>query len=173
MRQLLNTLFVTQEDMYLSLDGDNVVLLQNEKRVARLPLHNIESIITFGYTGASPALMGYCAERNISIIFLTRAGRFLARVIGKSKGNVILRKRQYRLSECEEKSAKISRNFIVGKVFNNKWIIERMTRDYPLRIDVSEFKHISSHLSEIIAEVRVCQDLESLRGWEGQAALSY
>src|SRR5690625_6099170 len=81
MRQLLNTLFVTQEDMYLSLDGDNVVLLQNEKRVARLPLHNIESIITFGYTGASPALMGYCAERNISIVFLTRTGRFLARVI--------------------------------------------------------------------------------------------
>src|SRR5690625_5667631 len=79
MRQLLNTLFVTQEDMYLSLDGDNVVLLQNEKRVARLPLHNIESIITFGYTGASPALMGYCAERNISIVFLTRTGRFLAR----------------------------------------------------------------------------------------------
>src|SRR5690625_6797189 len=75
MRQLLNTLFVTQEDMYLSLDGDNVVLLQNEKRVARLPLHNIESIITFGYTGASPALMGYCAERNISIVFLTRTGR--------------------------------------------------------------------------------------------------
>src|SRR5690625_1656520 len=93
MRQLLNTLFVTQEDMYLSLDGDNVVLLQNEKRVARLPLHNIESIITFGYTGASPALMGYCAERNISIVFLTRTGRFIARVIGEIRGNVLLRKR--------------------------------------------------------------------------------
>src|SRR5690625_4825144 len=171
MRQLLNTLFVTQEDMYLSLDGDNVVLLQNEKRVARLPLHNIESIITFGYTGASPALMGYCAERNISITFLTRSGRFKARVIGKSRGNVFLRKRQYRLSDDEKMSAIIARNFILGKIFNNKWILERMTRDHPLRININQFKKVSDKLSDIIEEVRKCNSLESLRGWEGQAAI--
>src|SRR5699024_4095574 len=126
MRKLLNTLFVTQPDVYLSLDGDNIVLLKEDKRLGRLPLHNLESIVTVGYTGASPALMGYCSERNISIVFLTRTGRFLDRVIGKSRGNVTLRKKQYKLSESETESAKIARNFIVGKIYNNKWIIERM-----------------------------------------------
>lgn len=100
-------------------------------------------------------------------------GQFLARVIGKSKGNVILRKKQYRISEDEVISAKIARNFIVGKIYNNKWIIERMTRDYPLRIDVDQFKAISQHLSSIILEVRECEDLERLRGLEGQTATSY
>lgn len=173
MKKLLNTLFVTQPDVYLSLDGDNIVLLKEKEQLGRLPLHNLEEIIAFGYTGASPALMGYCAERNISIVFFTMNGRFLARVIGKSKGNVILRKKQYHLSEDEGKSAEIARNFIVGKIFNNKWIIERMTRDYPLRIDVAHFKEISKHLSTIIFEVRKCNDLERLRGLEGQAAISY
>src|SRR5699024_11786893 len=105
MRKLLNTLFVTQPETYLSLDGDNIVLLKEKERLGRIPLHNLESIVTVGYMGASPALMGYCAERNISIVFLTRTGRFLARVIGKSKGNVVLRKRQYKLSESETESA--------------------------------------------------------------------
>lgn len=173
MRKLLNTLFVTQPDVYLSLDGDNIILLKKKERLGRIPLHNIESIVTFGYTGASPALMGYCAERNISIVFLTMNGRYLARVIGQSRGNVVLRKKQYRISDNEECSALIARNFIIGKVFNNKWIIERMTRDHPMRIDVEQFKDTSAQLSLIIDEVMECSDLESLRGWEGQAAIAY
>ncbi|WP_100402871.1 type I-C CRISPR-associated endonuclease Cas1c [Bacillus sp. FJAT-42315] len=173
MKKLLNTLFITQPDVYLSLDGDNIVLLKEQEKLGRLPLHNLESVVSFGYTGASPALMGYCADRNISLIFLTKNGRFLARVIGQSRGNVILRKKQYRVSEDETTSAKIARNFIVGKVYNQKWMIERMTRDYPLRVDVPQFKEVSKQLSSIILEVRACEDLESLRGWEGQAAVSY
>ncbi|RYL95847.1 type I-C CRISPR-associated endonuclease Cas1 [Sporolactobacillus sp. THM7-4] len=173
MKKLLNTLYITQPDVYLSLDGDNIVLAKEHKVIGRLPLHNLESIITFGYTGASPALMGYCAERNISIVFFTMNGRFLARVIGKSKGNVILRKKQYRLSDREDLSAKIAQNFIVGKIFNHKWILERMTRDYPLRVDVPLFKKTSRDLSSVIREVRQCYDLDRLRGLEGQAATSY
>lgn len=173
MKKLLNTLFITQPNVYLSLDGDNVVLLKEKEKLGRLPLHNLESIVSFGYTGASPSLMGYCAEKNISLVFLTMNGRFLARVIGKSRGNVILRKKQYRVSEDERMSAKIARNFIVGKIYNSKWIIERMTREYPLRVDVKQFKKISQQLSKINYEVRNCEDLESLRGWEGQAAFNY
>lgn len=106
-------------------------------------------------------------------IFLTKNGRFLARVIGESKGNVVLRKYQYLLSDNESQSALIARNFIIGKIYNHKWIIERMTRDYPMRIDIDEFKRVSSHLSDLLQEVRACEDLEQLRGWEGQAAYSY
>ncbi|MBW8351036.1 type I-C CRISPR-associated endonuclease Cas1c [Bacillus sp. IITD106] len=173
MKKLLNTLYITQPDVYLSLDGDNILLTKEKEKIGRLPLHNLEAVVSFGYTGASPALMGYCADRNISLVFLTMSGRFLARVIGKSKGNVILRKKQYRLSENETKSAMIARNFIVGKIYNNKWILERMTRDYPFRIDVTGFKETSQQLSTIIHAVRECDDLDSLRGWEGQAAISY
>lgn len=173
MRKLLNTLYVTHPDTYLSLDGDNVVLLKEQEALGRIPLHNLESIVSFGYTGASPALMGYCADRNISIVFLTQSGRFLARVIGASRGNVTLRKTQYRISDHERDSAFVARNFIFGKIYNHKWLLERMTRDYPLRIHVEQFKSVSGQLSTILQEVRNCDNLDSLRGWEGQAAVYY
>ncbi|TBL80097.1 type I-C CRISPR-associated endonuclease Cas1 [Paenibacillus thalictri] len=117
--------------------------------------------------------MGYCAERNISLVFYTQSGRFLARIIGESKGNVVLRKKQYRVSDDEVMSAKLARNFISGKIYNHKWIIERMTREYPLRIDVTRFKDVSQQLSALLIDVRECEDLERLRGLEGQAASSY
>ena len=67
MRKLLNTLYVTTPDAFISLDGENVVVLKDEERLLRVPLHNLENIVTFGYTGASPALMGICANRGIAL----------------------------------------------------------------------------------------------------------
>ena len=91
MKKLLNTLYVTSEDSYLALDGENIVVLDKEKELGRLPLHNLEGIVSFGYRGTSPALMGACAERNISLCYMTPGGKFLARVTGNVKGNVVLR----------------------------------------------------------------------------------
>ncbi|OKP80611.1 subtype I-C CRISPR-associated endonuclease Cas1 [Paenibacillus helianthi] len=97
----------------------------------------------------------------------------MARVTGQSRGNVVLRKKQYNLSEDEICSAKIARNFIIGKIYNHKWMLERMTRDYPLRVNVEDFKETSQQLSSLILEVRTCEQLDRLRGLEGQAAISY
>ncbi|WP_440898011.1 type I-C CRISPR-associated endonuclease Cas1c [Amphibacillus sp. Q70] len=173
MRKLLNTLFVTQPDIYLSLDGDNIVLIKEKEKLGRVPLHNLESVVSFGYTGASPALMGYCADNNISMIFLTKNGRYLARVSGISRGNVYLRKAQYRLSDDLATSSSIARNFILGKLFNQRWMLERAKRNYPMRIDSEQINNISNKLTKIMNEVKQCTDLERLRGLEGQAATYY
>lgn len=82
MRHLLNTLFVTSEDVYLSLDNENVVINRNGTAIKKLPLRMFEQILYFGYMGASPALLGKCAEHGIAVCFYKPSGRFLARVMG-------------------------------------------------------------------------------------------
>jgi len=173
LRKLLNTLYVTTPDAYLSLDGENIVILKGEAELLRLPLHNIESIITFNYTGASPALMGACAEKNIALTFMTQSGRFLARITGEVKGNVTLRKAQYNLSNSDIESAKIAKNMIVGKIYNSKWMIERATRDHALSLDVEKLKTVSKFLSNSIKYVSDSDNLEQIRGFEGEAASQY
>jgi len=173
MRKLLNTLYVMTPDSYLALEGETVIIRQGEQTAARLPLHNLESIITFGYTGASPAFMGACASRHIDLSFMTQSGRFLARVVGESHGNVTLRKEQYRISDDEYHSCMIARNMVIGKIYNAKWILERATRDHELRVDVQRLKDVSALLSSNLNQVRTCEDLEQLRGIEGNAASLY
>lgn len=170
MRKLLNTLYITSPNKYLSLDGENAVVLADGEEVARVPMHNIESIVTFGYTGASPALMGYCARNNISLSFLTQSGKFLAEVTGEVKGNVTLRKTQYRISDDESESAKIARNMIIGKVYNSRWILERATRDHPDRVNVERMKKSSAFLQDTLHELKTADTLECIRGFEGNAA---
>lgn len=173
MKKLLNTLYITVPESYLSLKGENIVVLKNDEIIGRVPLHNLESICTFGYQGASPALMAACVERNIAITFLKRDGRFRAKIIGLSNGNVILRKTQYRISDDEQKCAQIAKHFLIGKIYNCKWVLERMTRDHGLRIDLNSFKNKSAYLTESIRQLMLANDLESLRGIEGSAASTY
>ncbi|MEI5993511.1 type I-C CRISPR-associated endonuclease Cas1c [Candidatus Enterococcus mansonii] len=172
MKKLLNTLFITSSDAYMALDGENIVVKIDEKK-NRVPLHNIEAIVTSGYLGASPALMRKCAEKNIGITFLTNTGKFGSRVTGGTTGNVTLRKKQYRLSDSEVESLQIARHFIIGKVYNQRWMLERMTRENPMRVDIERFKQISGELKKYIEDIRQVEELESLRGIEGQAANRY
>ena len=44
MKKLLNTLFVTSEDAYLTLDGENVVVNREKQVTARFPLHALAGI---------------------------------------------------------------------------------------------------------------------------------
>ena len=173
MRRLLNTLFVLSEDSYLSLDGENVVVMVESIQKGRFPLHTLEAILYFGYKGASPSLMGACAQRNIGLTFLTPNGRFLARVCGTSHGNVLLRKQQYRLSDQNDTSCLIARNIILGKVYNCRWVLERATRDHPLRVDVDRIKQATMMMHNLLPVISQCTDLEQLRGYEGEAAKLY
>jgi len=173
MKHLLNTLYVTSEDAYLSLEGENVLVNREKNVVGRFPLHNLEQIVCFSYPGASPALMGACAERDIGLCFCTPRGRFLARSGGISRGNVLLRRTQYRCADDPSESVAIARSMIFGKVHNARWSMERTRRDHKLRIDDEVFERVCNVHKELLPRILDVPDLESLRGLEGAAANGY
>ncbi|MEA4966343.1 MAG: type I-C CRISPR-associated endonuclease Cas1c [Oscillospiraceae bacterium] len=173
MRKLLNTLFVTTEDAYLALDGENVVISHEKEELARFPLHALEGIVAFTYAGASPALMGACAKRDVNLCFCTPNGRFLARAVGEANGNVLLRRMQYRCADDPNQSCRIARNMIFGKVFNCRWSIERTIRDNGMRVELEKLKSASELLKNTLPEITNAESLDSLRGLEGGAATVY
>ena len=138
MRKLLNTLFVINEDAYLTLDGENLVVTRNKQETHRHALHTLEGIVCFTYAGASSALMGACARRGIDLCFFDPYGRFQARTVGEERGNVLLRQTQYRVSDDPAQSCRYARSFILGKVYNARWVLERATRDHPQRVPVEK-----------------------------------
>ena len=173
MKQLLNTLFVTSENVYLSLDGENVVANRDRQVIARYPLHTLQGIVSFSYSGASPALMGACAEKGIVLAFCTPGGRFLARISGENTGNVLLRRKQYRIADNPEESCGIARNMIFGKLHNARWSIERTRRDHVMRVDKEALFIASQELHRLLPQVAEVTDKDTLRGLEGVGAAAY
>lgn len=173
MRHLLNTLFVTSEDAYLSLDGENIVVNREKQVVARFPLHTLAGILSFSYAGASPSLMGACAERDIALTFLTPHGKFLARTCGKTNGNVLLRRTQYRMADDPFQSCRMARCSIFGKLYNARQSIERTRRDHSMRVDDAKLKAASERLKELLPVVLEETSMDALRGLEGGGAAVY
>ncbi len=173
MRHLLNTLYVTSPESRLTLNGGNVIVSRNSEVIARIPLHTLESIVCFSYGGASPMLMGACAEEGIDLSFFSSHGRFLARIVGEERGNVLLRMEQYRIADSVERSCFYTRNMVLGKVYNARKVIERSRRDHSMRIPIEKAERISTQLTDSMEKIRSCDNMDSLRGFEGESAQRY
>lgn len=173
MRKLLNTLYVTSEDSYLSLDGENVVVTLNHDEKHRIPLHTLETIISFSYKGASPALMGKCAEENIQLSFFSPHGKYLASTIKNTSGNVLLRREQYRMADDDNTSLLFAKSFIYGKLYNERYLLLKFSRDYSLRIDTARLRVTVENLKEQMERVKESKSKDELRGIEGNAATGY
>ncbi|MCQ4085959.1 type I-C CRISPR-associated endonuclease Cas1c [Saccharibacillus sp. JS10] len=175
MRKLLNTLYVTAADSYLARDGENVLVLMGEKEQRekfRIPVHNLEQIVTFGYTGGSPALFQLCTERGVGLTFLNEYGGFQARIQGKVNGNVLLRRKQYRIADGAE-GVNLSGRFIQAKIINSRNVLRRAIRDHGAEINVGKVTESAQALKRLALSVTKMPSGDTIRGVEGEAARIY
>lgn len=172
MRQLLNTLFVTTQGSYLSREGETVLVRADGEKRLQVPIHTLGGIVCFGQVSCSPPLMGFCAERQVAVSFLTENGKFLARVQGPASGNVLLRREQYRRADDQRHCASLAQAFVLAKVANCKIVLQRGRRDHPGNA-TAEIDSALTALSRVLAELRQPQELDVVRGREGDAARLY
>ncbi len=173
MRKLLNTLYVTTPEAWLARDGECVVVKIGGEEKLKVPLINLENIISFSYAGASPALMHACAKHGIGLSFLSENGYFLARSVGKTNGNVLVRRAQYRMADNKEISLKLASSIISAKIANSRKVLERFLRDYPESPNCARVREASNILNLSKREALAATNMDVLRGIEGNASRMY
>lgn len=173
MKKLLNTLFVTTQGSYLSKEGETVVVKVEKQVKVRIPIHTLSGIVCFGNVSMSPFLMGFCAEKDVSVSFLTEYGRFLARIKGPVSGNVLVRREQYRRADNDESSSRIAANIISAKIANCRSVLQRSIRDHADKIDKNQVEQTVKRLGYTLKEIEGNFSLNRLRGIEGDAAANY
>lgn len=177
MRKHLNSLYITSDNAFLRKEKETfVVEVKDEngnwKKAFQAPIHSIENIICFGFKSLTPQLMAHCAENNVGVCYLTEQGKFLAKVYGPQKGNVLLRKAQYSIADNEIESLKIARNIIAAKVSNYRHLLQRHQRNHPENSSDNLLTSIEL-LERRIKKIREITSLKELRGYEGECATIY
>ena len=171
MRKLLNTLYITNENAYLSLDGENIVCRLDDDEKFRLPFDNVENIVCFSYLGCSPALMGKCVSKCIPINFHSPHGKFLAKVCGETKGNVFLRVAQ--IDVFRENSLRLAQNTMSAKFCNSVQTIKRTLHDVPELRNDEDICQAISVLSDGTKKLLTADSIEQVVGIEGNCAQAY
>ncbi len=178
MKQHLNTLYVTRDDTWLSLDGESVAVSQHGQRLIRVPLRNLEAIQTFGWNiGASPQLMGHCAKAGVRLSFCNPNGKLLCNVTGFSPGNVLLRRQQYRLADDAAASLAVAREMVAAKILNARCVLQRGLRDRADTVHSEEqrrdIRETVRALASCVQRARMAESAQVLLGVEGVAAERY
>ncbi|MCD6395943.1 MAG: type I-C CRISPR-associated endonuclease Cas1 [Spirochaetaceae bacterium] len=173
MRKLLNTLYVSTQGSYLRKEGETVVVEQETKKVLQLPIHTLGGIVCFGNVLCSPFLLGFCAEKDISVSFMTEYGRFLAAVKGPVSGNVLLRREQYRKADDPQITKGVASNIIIAKVANSRTVSNRAIRDHRDKTDIDKLKGASRQLEKFIKQLDGVNTVDEVRGVEGISAAVY
>lgn len=173
MKKHLNTLFVTTQGAYLFKEGETVVVKVDGEVRLRLPIHTIGGIVCFGNVLCSPFLLGFCADNDVAVSFLTERGRFLARVQGPVSGNVLLRREQYRKADDQSATVEVTKCVLTGKLANCRTVLQRALRDHGEKLNSDGLKEVSSRLSYYLETLNSETKLDALRGIEGDAAHMY
>lgn len=168
MRKLQNTLYITTQGSYLHKERETLVVEQDRKKVAQLPVHSIGHIFCFGNVLVSPFLLGFCGENNVNVAFFSENGRFLARLQGRQTGNVLLRRAQYKRSE--ENPVQIAKNIIAAKIQASKRVLQRRLRNHG---DCEPVSQAVTALNISLKQLPKADNLELIRGIEGEAASRY
>ncbi len=173
MRQLLNTLYITIPKAYAHLENDTLRIdVEREKKLA-VPLHHLGGVVCFGNIMVSPALMHRLAEEGKSLVLLDGNGRFKARLEGPTSGNVLLRQAQHKAAGEPAQTLALARSFIAGKLKNSRQILLRGARDNTDVTEQEELKRVGENLNASLRALANANDLDTLRGVEGEAARGY
>ena len=174
MKRLLNTLFVTTQGAYLYREGDTVIIKVEQEKKIQVPIHNLASIVCFGNVACSSPVMDMCGKGKVSLVFLTENGKFLARVHGPVSGNVLLRREQYRKADDKALTIKIARTILTAKILNSRQVLIRAARENEQEVNnYKRFNSVNDCLSRINHTLKQADNLDKMRGKEGEAAQTY
>jgi len=174
MKKLENTLYIMSPETRVSKDGDNLVVQKDAEEIGRFPVHLLESVISFTYSGISTQAMILCSENSVPIFFMSPNGRFISSVTGPIEGNVLLRRAQFRAADNEEMCLKISKNMIRGKITNSMKLIDgHIMEHHDEEDDWDVLSDIREELNASLSSLNAAEELDVIRGIEGDAARTY
>ncbi len=173
MHELLNVLYVMTQGAVLHLDHDTVRVEVERETKLRAPLLRLSGIVAFGQVTVTPFLIQRCAEDGRSLVWLNRNGRFKARVEGQTRGNVLLRRAQHLALSDGERPWRISRQIVAGKIQNSRQVLLRAARETAVVDDYVALSEGADRLARVLERLRGCENLDTVRGAEGEAARAY
>lgn len=173
MPEILNTLYVQKQGVLLRLSHDTVQARLEGETLLRLPLVRLEAIVVFGNVTVTPFLIHRCAQDGRRLVWLTSYGRFRGAVRGPIQGNVLLRRAQHEALSDEKQTVDIARQMLAGKIQNCRRVLVRAARGAKGGRDRRMLQGAARHMAGIIERLPQVEELNALRGAEGEAAREY
>ena len=128
--------------------------------------------MVYGHVTLSTDLIAQCAQEGRAITWMTRSGRFIGRLDGPQRGNILLRHAQHKAHADSPTRLDIARPIVAGKLQNSRQMLLRAARDVTgQRQDA--LRQAAADIAAMIPPIATTASLDELLGMEGNAARRY
>lgn len=168
-----NTLYLTTPNSYVSRDHLNLKVEIDHVVRLSVPIHHLESVCLFGVITITPQATQLCWEHGVPVNYFSENGYLIGRWEGVPNTSVVLRRTQYRTADDPQKSALIARQCVAGKIQNSRQSLLRSARESGDDQERDQLQLMAGKLAAILRWLHQSTDLDTIRGYEGQAASLY
>ncbi|MDP3795010.1 MAG: type I-C CRISPR-associated endonuclease Cas1c [bacterium] len=173
MHTVQNTLYVMTPNAYAHLENATLRIDVEREKKLQVPLHHLSGLVCFGNVMVSPGLMHRLADEGKSLILLDNSGRFKARLEGPVSGNILLRQAHHRVASEPAFSLEFARAVVAGKLKNSRTNLQRGAREAADTDEATTLARCADNLAASVRAAVVANNLDELRGVEGEAARGY
>ncbi len=160
---------VTDPGSGLHAEADHLVIRRNQASVRTITLGSLSSIFLLGPVEVTPAAVRRCLRNGIDLVYLTRDGRYLGRLVGHGQRNADLRLAQYRTVTNPERCTALARNIVAGKMHNQRMLLLKRQRENP----DEQVALALVRLRALMRDLARASTVDEIRGFEGAAAQVY
>ncbi|ESQ15438.1 MAG: type I-C CRISPR-associated endonuclease Cas1 [Thiohalocapsa sp. PB-PSB1] len=171
--QIQNTLYVMTPQAYAHLENGTVKIDVERQTKLRVPLHHVGGMVCFGNVLISPALLHRLADEGRALVLFDRNGRFKARLEGPVSGNILLRRAQHHAADDDSSCLRLARTMLLGKLRNSRTLLLRGGREAQDQADVETLQRTAANIQSALRALPGAEDLDTLRGIEGESARGY
>lgn len=122
----MQTLYVSEQNCYVCLQKETLLVKQGETIYAEVQLPLLEQILIFGKSQLTTQVIRACLWRDIPIAYLSRMGYCYGRILPISRGYRQLSRYQQQLSPVEKLIT--ARAMIKGKLKNSRVLLRRQRK---------------------------------------------
>ncbi|GJL72549.1 MAG: hypothetical protein NMNS01_17480 [Nitrosomonas sp.] len=165
----LKTLYILRHGCVLGKESERFVIRDRDGPQQEIPAIHVDQIMVFGNAQITTQAMQFSLQKHIPIFLLSGKGRYYGVIDSFNTEPVLLHREQFFQAGNNEFCLKLSIAIVHGKLANSRVILRRFSRYH----NAPALTQAATQLTGIMKQVSNADQLDQLRGYEGNAARIY
>ncbi|GBC85707.1 CRISPR-associated endonuclease Cas1 [bacterium HR11] len=162
--------YVTEQGTVIYKKGRRLGVARQRETIATLRLAHLDQVVLWGHVRITPGALALLLDHGVDTVFVSAHGRFRGRLVGPASKNILLRWAQFQQAQQTAFALDVARNIVAAKIHNARTLLRHRLRHRPEHPALTD---ALAQLRAIAHAVPRADDLDRLRGLEGEAAAVY
>lgn len=159
--------YVREDGAVVRRRGQRLLVTRQKEQLLDLPLLHVDQLILMGHVQITSQAVAMLLKREVDVVFLSRGGKFLGRLLHTGSKFAKLRHAQLKQMSREPVTLAIAKQVVLGKLYNQQ---ELLTKYAAAGNGVTR---AIDGIGRILGQASKSRNIDSLRGYEGSGGAHY